>query len=334
MRQRGINWPQVQTWYRNKGISLVVNEPVCDDYEASYANDLFRAALVLHDLRDVKGHKVYLNCTAGVSRGPTLMVVYLALFIKHKKWEDIDQLYQFVEDHYRWQDANVKMAKLVVDQNKDFQNKQYKLWLEEQERLKREAEEKARNGVNNIADDEAERLRLLRLLEIEQEKLRVQRQAHADAEKKRLEDLEKQKNERDKRMKKKEDDENRQDEIDRNNQEAEIEALRKKLAKLQKDDDERNKRWKKEDEAYEAKVENQKIKDDEDDRYWIKRLADLKKQQEELEETKDEEKERFLVLKEVELEQSELYERYKVEKQVQAEEYQKRLKNLLGKKDE
>ena len=48
------------------------------------------------------------------------MVVYLALFIKHKKWEDVDAVYQFVEDHYRWQDANVKMAKLVVEQNKEF----------------------------------------------------------------------------------------------------------------------------------------------------------------------------------------------------------------------
>jgi len=58
---------------------------------------------------------VFVNCTAGVSRGPTLMVVYLALFIKHKKWEDIDAIYQTVEDHYRWQDANVKVAKLVIE---------------------------------------------------------------------------------------------------------------------------------------------------------------------------------------------------------------------------
>ena len=43
------------------------------------------------------------------------MVVYLALFIKHKNWKDIDAVYQFVEDHYRWQDANVKVAKLVVE---------------------------------------------------------------------------------------------------------------------------------------------------------------------------------------------------------------------------
>ena len=42
--------------------------------------------MTLHDLRDIKQKQVYLNCTAGVSRGPTLMIVYLALFIKHKDW--------------------------------------------------------------------------------------------------------------------------------------------------------------------------------------------------------------------------------------------------------
>lgn len=89
--------------------------------------------------------------------------------------------------------------------------------------------------------------------------------------------MEKQKQERDARMKKKENDENRQDELDRNRQNAEIEALRKKLAKLQKDDAQRNDLWQKEDAAYEVKVEKQKVKDDEDESYWIKRLADLKK---------------------------------------------------------
>lgn len=178
------------------------------------------------------------------------MVVYLALFIKHKKWEDIDAIYQTVEDHYRWQDANVKVAKLVIEQNKDFQNQQYQLWLEEQERLKREAEERGRQGQLDIANDEAERLRLLRLLETEQEKLRLQRHQHAEAEKKRLNDAERQRLERLARMKKKDEDENRQDEIDRRDQTAEIEALRRKLAKLQKDDDQRNSIWKKEDDAY------------------------------------------------------------------------------------
>jgi len=41
--------------------------------------------------------------------------------------------------------------------------------------------------------------------------------------------------------------------MDRNNQNAEIEALRKKLAKLQKDDSIRNNNWQKEDLLYDEK---------------------------------------------------------------------------------
>jgi protein-tyrosine phosphatase len=58
--------------------------------------------MTLNDMVNNQGLRVFLNCTAGVSRGPTLMVVYLALFIKHKNWKDIDAVYQFVEDQYRW----------------------------------------------------------------------------------------------------------------------------------------------------------------------------------------------------------------------------------------
>ena len=134
-------------------------------------------------------------------------------------------------------------------------------------------------------------------------------------------------------MKKKADDENRSDEIDRKNQNAEIEALKKKLTKLQKDDNERNAKFKKEDDINEEKARNQKIQDDEDDSYWIKRLASLKTQQDELEDLKEEERERYLVLKEIELEQSDLFYRYNIERQVQVEEYNRRLKALLGKKE-
>jgi hypothetical protein len=173
MLQRGVNWGQIQHWYRSRGIHTAINEQTCDDYEEQYARDLFRSAVTLNELRNVQNHKVFVNCTAGVSRGPTLMLVYLALFIRHEKWEDIEALYEFVEFHYRWQDANMEIAKHVVEHHKDFQLQQYQLWLEEQERKKREQEAK---GEREPIDDEAERLRLLRLLEIEQEKLRVQRQ--------------------------------------------------------------------------------------------------------------------------------------------------------------
>ena len=68
--------------------------------------------------------KVFLHCTAGVSRGPTLMIVYLSLYLKHKDWNDLDKIYDYVEKEFPWQDANITVAKKVVEQNKAFQDQQ------------------------------------------------------------------------------------------------------------------------------------------------------------------------------------------------------------------
>ena len=111
------------------------------------------------------------------------MIVYLALFIKHKDWQSVEELYQYVENQYRWQDANLKIAKMVIERNKDFQNKQYQLFLEEEERKKREAEEAERQRLLNANMSDAERERLRKLKAEEEEKLRLQRLAFAEAEK-------------------------------------------------------------------------------------------------------------------------------------------------------
>ena len=120
MTQRGINWGQMCGWYRNRGINTIVHDPVSDNLEAEYCDDLFRAALKLYELNVVQGKQVFLNCTAGVSRAPTLMIIYLALFIRHPAWRSVEELYQWVEDQYEWQDANLKIAALVIHKNKDF----------------------------------------------------------------------------------------------------------------------------------------------------------------------------------------------------------------------
>jgi hypothetical protein len=173
MRQRGINWGQLCNWYKNRGINTIVHDPVSDNLEAEYCDDLFRAALKLYELRDLQGKQVYLNCSAGVSRAPTLMIVYLALFIRHPSWRSVEELYQWIEDQYEWQDANLKIAALVIHKHKEFQERQYKMFLEDEERKKREAEEAERLKQLGIAQDEAERIRLLRLREAEAEKLRL-----------------------------------------------------------------------------------------------------------------------------------------------------------------
>ena len=80
-----------------------------------------KAAKILNDLINNQGHKVFVNCTAGVSRSPTLIIIYIALFIQHKSWDDIEQIYEFLETEYPWQDPNVKVAQIIIENKHDFQ---------------------------------------------------------------------------------------------------------------------------------------------------------------------------------------------------------------------
>ena len=74
-----------------------MNFEIADIYEADYADKLFQAVQVLYRMRDEEGHKVFLHCTTGVSRGPTLMLVYMALYIKTKDWNNMDSIYDYME---------------------------------------------------------------------------------------------------------------------------------------------------------------------------------------------------------------------------------------------
>jgi len=83
------------------------------------------------------------------------MIVYMALFIKDKRWRSVEELYDYLEDIYRWQDANKEIAIEVIEskQGRELQQRNYQLWLEEQERKKKENE-------GHTAEQEAELLRL------------------------------------------------------------------------------------------------------------------------------------------------------------------------------
>lgn len=119
--QRGIKTHQINEWHRNIAkINKIINFQVSDLCQEEYCNQLFTAAQILHNLVSNEKRKVFLHCTAGVSRGPTLMIVYLSLYLKHKDWDNLDKIYDYVEAEFEWQDANITVAKKVIEQNKAF----------------------------------------------------------------------------------------------------------------------------------------------------------------------------------------------------------------------
>ena len=100
-----------------------------EDYEEDdYADMLFKAACVLNRMVKEQGLTVFLNDTNGVSRVATLMMVYLALFLRHKSWNNLPALQSYLKSVYPQGRPNMEMVDKVIEENKDFQDQQYKKW--------------------------------------------------------------------------------------------------------------------------------------------------------------------------------------------------------------
>ena len=178
--QRGIDTGKMMQFYRNNGINVVACVPVTDEDPEDYADDLFEAAKVLHDLIDVKGHKVFLHDTTGVSRAPTLYLVYLSLFKKSNL--PLNDMARELKKQYPVSTPNMKMIEQVLDFNQSFIDGQKpKVKVEKKDNsanLKNMDEmDRLRHQLQN-AKDEADAIRRKRLQEAEAEKQRLQRAKH------------------------------------------------------------------------------------------------------------------------------------------------------------
>lgn len=185
---------KVMQFYRNRGINVVVNSPVTDENTEFYAEQLFQAAQHLYDLIDVKGHKVYMHCVSGVSRGPTLLMCYQALFMKSTL--PVKEMCQELKRQYKYAHPNIQMIQKVLDDNRSFLDKQRARYLEEEAKRKKEEEEQAMRDNLKRAKDEAEAIRLRRLKEEEAERLRLQRLQYEKDEKARIKKMEEDERER------------------------------------------------------------------------------------------------------------------------------------------
>lgn len=65
--------------YRDQGIKSFINLPVEDNNLEDYSEDNFQACKALDQLLEQK-QKVYVHCTAGMSRAETIVTTYLCLY--------------------------------------------------------------------------------------------------------------------------------------------------------------------------------------------------------------------------------------------------------------
>lgn len=179
---RSIEFGKSQSMFRKAGINTVKNVPVRDFQHDECVACYFRAACELDQLINAQGQQVFVHCFTGMSRGPTLVILYWALFLRHEKWNDIGALADYLKTLYDLSTPNLEMVQSIIDNNQNFQN---------QQRLRQEEEDEARrakimkmdrmNQLKNMKD-EYERLKRKRLAEAEAEKSRLQRVKFAEDE--------------------------------------------------------------------------------------------------------------------------------------------------------
>jgi protein-tyrosine phosphatase len=62
--------------------------PISDSQEDDLCADIFVGAQHLNNMISKQQMTVYVHCTSGVSRGPSLVLVYLCLYKRVKQWQN------------------------------------------------------------------------------------------------------------------------------------------------------------------------------------------------------------------------------------------------------
>ena len=125
---------------------------------------------------------MFVHCFTGISRTPTLILLYWALFLRHQDWNDIPDLEKDIISQYDLANPNTTIVEQVICKNVCFQDKQRKHREEEDEARRNNIMQMDRiNQLKNMRD-EAERLRKKRIAEAEGEKARLLRVRQAEDE--------------------------------------------------------------------------------------------------------------------------------------------------------
>lgn len=86
---------------------------------------------------------MFLHDTNAVNEAPAVVIVYLALFLKHEDWDDTEALKRFVQSFDRLALPNMYIVNETIRRNKKFQDAQ-------RERLRLEEEKRRRDELDRI----------------------------------------------------------------------------------------------------------------------------------------------------------------------------------------
>ena len=118
--QRGFNNQMLLQKYQQYNINVIVNFPLNDWDDEQFSDGLFKAAIQLNDLINNKGLKVFVHDSAGMCRGPALIILYICLFLKHPTWQYPNDIANFIKSNYPLSHPNMKVVIQTIENHKDF----------------------------------------------------------------------------------------------------------------------------------------------------------------------------------------------------------------------
>lgn len=183
--------------FKRQGFNYVILSPVTDVDDEEYCRSAFQAALKLEELINQEKQNVFMHDFTGISRAPTILMVYFALMCRHPSWENLHELRTQIKRTWTVAQPNMQIVKKVLQKNSEFHLQSQQRYKIDLENAKAGKEDDKRKEELLAAQHDAEILRLKRLAEAEAEAIRLQRAKFADDEKARLKKLEAEQKERD-----------------------------------------------------------------------------------------------------------------------------------------
>ena len=110
---RQIPNQQIEDFYRKNDMEII-RCPIRNFSEKDLKAQLPHAACLLNDLISNRNKKVFVHCTAGVGRAPSVVLAYLCLYKKVDLWDDVNAVYEFMKFNHIESKPNMKIVSEVV----------------------------------------------------------------------------------------------------------------------------------------------------------------------------------------------------------------------------
>lgn len=109
---RGIDVIKQNQLLKNHGI-LQINNSI-DEKASNYEKQLFNGALVIDETINMKKMNIYVYCSSGLTRSPTLILAYLCLFKKIDTWESVPKTIEYMKTHMSMACPNGKHVEKLI----------------------------------------------------------------------------------------------------------------------------------------------------------------------------------------------------------------------------